>query len=329
MKKTEKKNKMKRICLTAMVLALLMTAGCGGTRSKKALENEQAYRQLGINKINEGEYEEAVKMFQKALDQSVAVIGELEIDICYYKAAAQYKGGDLEGALKTYTALIDYDKKNADARYLRGTLYLENGQPKEAQKDYQEALKLNGNQGALYNKIGENLRNAGYEKEASSILKQGLEVKGEAAADYREKGYTYYLLGQYDNARTYLDKAINMEDQEAIFYLAKLHEMQGNKEQANQLYETYIRKNGSDTETLNALGCAQMEAGNYPQALTFFQTALKNEKPANEQELRRNEIAALEYSLDFAQAKKKMESYLEDYPEDEAAVREYEFLKSR
>ena len=48
-----------------------------------------------------------------------------------------------------------------------------------------------------------------------------------------------------------------------------------------------------------------------------------------EQELRRNEIIALEYLQDFVQAREKMTSYLADYPDDEAAAREYEFLQSR
>lgn len=31
---------------------------------------------------------------------------DLEIDICYYKAAAQYAAQDTEGALETYNAMI-------------------------------------------------------------------------------------------------------------------------------------------------------------------------------------------------------------------------------
>lgn len=318
----------KNTLFLVVLIALAVLTGCGG-RNKEALDNELAYRQLGINKMDEGEYEEAVKMFQKALDQSLAVIDELEIDICYYKAAAQYKAGDVDGALATYTALINYDKNNVDALYLRGTLYLTQNDPEQAIKDYGAALEKAGNNGALYNEIAENLMNAGYHDEADAILNQALEVKGEEAEDYREKGRTYCLLEQYDSARTYLDKAINLGDTEAVFYLAKMLEAQGDTEQAGKLYESYIGENSSDTETLNALGCTKLKEGNYEQALVFFQTALQNENPANEQELRRNEIAALEYMLDFAGAKEKMKSYVKDYPEDEAAAREYEFLQSR
>lgn len=319
---------LKHIFLTVFLLMLAVLPGCG-SRNKEDLKNELAYRQLGITKMEEGDYEEAVKMFQKALDQSLAVIDDLEIDICYYKAASQYKAGDADGALETYTALIDYDGKNADALYLRGTLYLELNQSEKAMADYEKALKEDKNHIALYNKIAERLIAAEMAEEAGTILNRGLKVSTDKAADYREKGYTYYLLEQYDSARTYLDKAINMGDTEAVFYLAKMLEAQGDTKQADQLYESYVSRHSEDTETLNSLGCSKMEEGNYAQALTFFQTALKNENPANEQELRRNEIAALEYLLDFDQARDKMKAYLKDYPEDEEAAREYEFLKSR
>lgn len=318
----------KYIYLTIFIVTMAVLTGCG-SRNKEDLENELAYRELGISKMEEGSYEEAVEMFQKALDQSLAVVDELEIDICCYKAVAQYKSGDTDGALETYTALINYDDGNADAFYLRGTLYLELDQSEKALADYEKAVKADKNRIALYNEIGEKLTNAGLTEEAGTILNRALKVKGDKAADYRDKGYTYYLLEQYDNARTYLDKAINMGDKEAVFYLAKMLEAQGNTEQADQLYESYVTGHSDDTETLNTLGCNRMEEGNYEQALVFFQTALKNENPGNEKELRRNEIATLEYLLDFKQAREKMKSYLKDYPEDTEAAREYEFLKSR
>lgn len=321
-----KKQWFQYVCFILVAISLLMVVGCS---NRKAKEQELDYRHQGIEKLENGQYEEAVELFQKALDQSMAKVGELEVDICYYKAVAQYKSGNIQGAMDTYTALIEYDKENTDAYYLRGTMYLEQGNIQNALLDYQEAMKKDKKNPVLFNKIGERLINAGYTQEAAGILDQALEIKGDKPKDYREKGYAYYLKGQYDSARTYLDKAINMGDEEAVFYLAKMLEAQGKTEQANQLYESYATEHSSNTELLNELGCTKMEEGNYEKALLFFQTALKNENPSNEQELRRNEIAALEYMLDFTGAKKKMEAYVKDYPEDTEAAREYEFLKSR
>ncbi len=61
--------------------------------------------------MKEAKYEDAVSSFQKALDQSLGRIRAQELDVCYYKALAQYKSGDTKAAIKTYDGLVDYDKK--------------------------------------------------------------------------------------------------------------------------------------------------------------------------------------------------------------------------
>lgn len=50
------------------------------------------------------------------------MVGDEEIDICFYNAKAQYLSGDIDGAIESYTAIIDYNG-NADAYYLRGCQY--------------------------------------------------------------------------------------------------------------------------------------------------------------------------------------------------------------
>jgi len=46
-------------------------------------------------------------------------------------------------------------------------------------------------------------------------------------------------------------------------------------------------------------------------------------------ETRYNLIAAYEYAGNVDKAKEKLEEYLADYPEDESALREADFLESR
>ena len=103
-----------------LVIALAGSMGLAGCQDQKVLENQLAYRKVGINKMNQGDYAEAAKNFQKALDQSKGEVGDLELDICYYKATAQYSSGDTKGALTTCDALIDFDKGDAKANLIRG-----------------------------------------------------------------------------------------------------------------------------------------------------------------------------------------------------------------
>lgn len=307
----------------------LLGSGLAGCQNKEAQENQQAYRQLGINKLGEGSYEEAAEAFQKALDQSEAVVGEMEIDICYYKATAQYKAGDTEGALTTCKALVDYDKDNEKAYFLRGCIYLKEEKREQAMEDYQKAFETSGDDFALYVSAYENLKNAGWDAEAEEVLEAAAKLKADKAEEHRELGRIYLLQEDYDNARKELDLAINQEDVKALLYMAQVYEAEGDTAQADALYESYISKNNSDVSTLAAMGDAQMQAGNYEEALGFYQQALSVENLPNEQQLRRNEIIACEQMLDFEAAKEKMVAYRKDFPEDADAEREYIFLQTR
>ncbi len=312
-----------------LAAALLGSIGLAGCQNKAAQENQQAYRQLGINKLGEGSYEEAAEAFQKALDQSEAVVGEMEIDICYYKATAYYKAGDTKGALATCKALMDYDKENYKAYFLRGCIYLREEDRERTMKDYRKAFETSGNDFSLYVSAYENLKNAGWDSEAQEVLESAGKLKADKPEEHRELGRIYLLQEDYDSARKELDKAINEKDVKALLYMAQVYEGEGDTAQANALYESYISQNNSDVSTLAAMGDAKMREGKYKEALGFYQQALTVENLPNEQQLRRNEIIACEQMLDFEAAREKMVAYRKDFPEDKDAEREYIFLQTR
>lgn len=316
----------KYIAVSAVVLLLAGSlAGC----TDKDKENQEAYRKIGINSMAEGNYEKAIKSFQKALDTSLGEIGAEEIDICYYKAAAQFAKGDYDDAIKTYTALIDYDKKNQEAYYLRGSVYLNQDKKEKALKDYDKAIAADSTDYELYEGIYENLSNSGYEEEGKQYLEKAVENKAKEAEDYAAQGHIYYLLGDYKQAKTNLDKAIDKNSKGALLYLAEVYNAEDKTEEAQALLENYVKDNAKDSEALNTLGMMQMNHENYEDALKYFQLGLEIKDASNRQELMKNEIAAYEYMGDFASAKKKMEAYLKEYQNDEEAVREYTFLKTR
>lgn len=81
--------------------------------------------------------------------------------------------------------------------------------------------------------------------------------------------------------------------------------------------------------TLFGLAMCDIYDGAYDSALENIAQGLKENSKEDEQGLLYNEIVAYEYKRDFATAKEKMKIYLEQYPEDEAALRENEFLSTR
>lgn len=312
-----------------LLAAALMAGSLIACGNKEALENQAAYRQIGINDMQEGKYEDAVDAFQKALGQSVSSIGERELDICYYKAQAQYLAGDTKGALETYTALIDYDKKNADAYYLRGSLYLLEDEDEKAVKDYENAVKYDDQNYDLYIQAYCDLKDAGLSKEAEPYLEKAVALKGKDARDYTMRGKVYVLMGDYEKATEQLDQAIELGSQQAVLYRAQVYSAKGDAKKAKSLYESYVKENKDNAAALGSLGNIFLEQGDYAEALKYIQMALSIDGKKEEQSLRKNEILAYEYQGDFASAKSKMESYVSDYPDDADAVREYQFLQTR
>lgn len=331
---TENRKKLhvfRRIMAAVLLIGMgLMLAGCGEEETEHAL----AYRKIGMNAMAEGNYAEALKNFQLALDQSKGQIRNLELDICMQKAEALYLNGQGEDAIAVCDAVLDYDKSYATAYYLRGNLYLQQGDSKKALADYEQAAKYADADYEIYIQLYENLNRAGMKAEGEKYLNDALKLKGKDRYHLTNRGYIYYMMGDYETAKEELMQAVEIKqkeggDDKAELYLAQTLERLGDEQTASEYYNAYAKNHADDSVVLEELGNMAMEKEDYADACTYYQKGLQTTKPSNEQFLRRGEIAALEAMHEFEQAKDKMAQYVLDYPEDEQAAREYLFLKTR
>ncbi len=318
------KNKYIALVLT-LALSAGILAGCDSTDREK---ERSAYRQYGINCIENGSYDDAVDAFQKALNQSVGSIGEEELDICYYKAKAQYLNGDTDGAIETYTSIINYNN-DSDAYYLRGCVYFAQNDSDKGMADFKKALKKDSKNYELYIGIYETLSKYGMTDQGNEYLQDALKLEAKDADDFMQVGRIYTILGDYDNAVKNLQKAIEEKLVKANYYMGEVYQKKGDSDSAQQYFQTYLDSGEADTYDLMNMGQAQMDDGNYDTAITYFKTALDMESVPNKQQIMKAMITAYEYSGDFASAKSQMEEYLDDYPDDQEASREYQFLETR
>ena len=95
------------------------------------------------------------------------------------------------------------------------------------------------------------------------------------------------------------------------------------------VYKTYLDKNPTDVNICNQLGMCYLNSGSYQDALNAFEQGLAVPNNEYEQSLMYNQIIAYEYLSDFKKATVLMETYIQTYPDDEDAQREYTFLKTR
>ena len=322
--------------LRKILLILLLSGvflgmtGCGTDLT----DDELAYRKIGIRAMEQGDYTEAIENFQNALDQSKGKIRNLELDICMNKAEALYLNGQTEDAVTVCDAVLDYDDSYANAYYLRGNLYLQQDMVDQALADYEQAAAHADADYEIYIQLYENLSRAGRTEEGVAYLNQALELNGKSRSALTGRGYVYYLLEDYESAEAELTKAVAIEkkegeDDKAELILAQTYDQMGDQSQAQEYYELYAQDHADDSVVLEELGNMAMEQEDYEQALTYYEDGLATNAPANEQELLRGQIAALEQLYKFEEAKELMAQYVLDYPDDEEAAREYLFLKTR
>lgn len=306
------------------VLSVFLCTGCSNEREEEQLEK----RLEGITLMENGKYEKALEVFQEALDLSLGEVNEEELDICFYKAEAQYKLGDVEGALATYTAIIDLNE-NAKAYFLRGNLYYSLGDEESALKDYKAALENEKKDYDLYIGVYEALTAHGKDKEAQDYLNQALEIGGNSAYDKMQKGRINFLLGEQQTAISLLEEAVKGKEVRAYYYLAELYSLLGDETKSQESLTAYMESGKADSYGLFDVANDQLGKGNYELAIKCLNTALQLESVPNKQILMKTLVIAYEQNLDFAAAKDLMAEYVEAYPEDEEAKREFTFLETR
>ncbi len=316
----------RRICCGAAAALLLGLGGCG---DEKQIQTEMEYRQTGLERMDQGDYQGAIQSFHQALHERVGIVSNLEVDINFYKAYAQMEDGSTKDAIASYTAIIEYDDKNADAYYLRGCAYMSVGQAENAAKDFSQAASYNKDNGQMYAGIYEQLVSAGLLDDAAAYLEQGLKIKGDSAPACLSRGRLYFVSGDYEKAESELNAALDQKLATANLYLGRVFQAQGRNEDAQSYYEAYLKENPNDSAVLYELGQIAFEEGDYEQAVSWFQEGMACKNVINKRELWSGKIASYEYMGNFDAARQEMGAYLETYPNDGAAQREYLFLKSR
>lgn len=307
-----------------LLCAALLLGGCGADR-----EAQLAKRDEGLAAMAQTDYKKALRCFDEALAMADARVTDYEVNISYYKAAAQFLSGDRDGALITCSNLIEFDKKNPQNYFLRGSIYIDGGEKKKGLKDYRRAVGIEGDDYELYLEIYGNLLAYGLDGNAAEFLNMALEIEGDSAEYYMYRGRIYILLGQYAVAKTTLQKAVDKGSAEAKVYLARVHDLMGEREEAKQLIDEYIAASEQSPQALVEVGNLLIAQGEYEQALGIFRQGIAMDDADAMRGLLKGEVAALEYTGDFAEAKAKAGEYMKAFPADAQMQREMLFLDSR
>lgn len=291
---------------------------------------ELAYRGYGLAYLGMADYDNAIDFLEKALDNGGIFAGDLERDINFYMATALYKKGEAGEAASLLDAIIESDKKNADAYYLRGSILIGNDDYEGGIYNFEKAMEYADNAHEMKLSVYEVLAENGYEEKGREYLVQMLDEE-KNLSDY-EQGVIYFYLEEYDSARNHLEVAKQSAKKEKgriIYMLGRTYEQLGDMNYAGVLYSEYLEEDPENALIYNQLGLCKLAADDPNAAIQAFEAALALNDSSMTQTLKRNRLAAYEAAGNFAKAKSLMNDYIAAYPDDEEAQREAVFLQTR
>lgn len=352
-RKSRKQDMRKAAVMAAVVAAALGVSGCGQKNTtvnqgmqqiqelnyQGALESFAAAAELGENEklICRGqgivymgmmEYKKAAEAFLEALSYSDGWVQEVDYDINLYLAAAYTKDGKYGDAEEIYDAVLAMRPSDEDTIFLRGMARLRQGNYTEARADFDRVVELDGQNFDRLIEIYEALNSYGYKDAGQGYLTDALQNYESKMSQY-DKGRMYYYMGDYQKAAIALEEAKSQQGLEAYLYLGKAYEATGDYNYATSVYNSYLAKNTANSRIYNQLGLCEMRKGEYTKALDAFQKGLEAEDEQVKQSLLFNEVVAYEHLGEYKKAAVLLESYLQTYPDDTEARREYEFLSTR
>ena len=274
------------------------------------------------------DYNEAIKSFEKALRQGNGFVRKVDMDLSYYLAMAEYKAGNVDKAIDTYSAIIGIDDKDSEAYFLRAKAELRNDNKDAALFDFDKVIELNADDYDEYIKVYKALDEMEYTADGISYIEKAMNLN-KKKTDY-QFGMLSYYLGNYDEAKTFLERAREGNDSdEIVLYLGRCYEQLGDLNYATTLYSTYLDQKTGNAAIYNEMGLMKLKQGDYQGALSAFDSGLTIGNPEYAQVLMYNEIITYEYLGEYKKAAVAMQEYLKDYPDDENAIRENIFLSTR
>lgn len=284
-------------------------------------------RGRGIASMGLTEYDQAVEYFTQALELSSGWVQNVDYDMNYYLAAAYTKNGQPAEAKKVYDAILGLKPEEKDAYFLRGSVELELGDYESAKADFDRVISMDPKNYDRLIEFYEVLAEHGYREVGQEYLQNVLDTAKQL--DAYDSGRIYYYLGQYQKASLALEEAKDKGGADSYLYLGRSYEATGDYNYASSVYSNYISKQGPNAEIYNQLGLCEMSKKEYQKALEAFQAGKQIEGNELMQTLAFNEIVAYEYLEEYQKAAVLLNTYLQNYPDDQTAIREQQFLSTR
>lgn len=297
--------------------------------------NKRAYYGKGIAYYNTDDFDKAIGQFDLAL--SIDELEDMNLDILLYKGDAQIAAKLYEEAKSTLTTALDIDSNNSNIYFKRAKVYQELKEYESAEENIDQAIEASPDFYEYYFAKFHLFEEQGKDEKANEVLESITSIKVNDTKDLYNNAKANFYLENYDFAQEAFLKALDEGMLEANYYLAKILETKADYEGATSYYEAFFASPLDDygiadyniALAYNQMGYCYLELENYEKALESFNSGLDLGVYSLRKTLLINKIVALEYLSDYSRAYELLEEYITEYPEDEDALRELEFVITR
>lgn len=190
-----------KICLLLITICLIILTFTLGL-SKSGIE----WLRDGYDLYKKAKYEEAIESYKEALkEQPESFEINLSIGKCYSKL------GDYEEAIKYYNKAIDFNVENLfTVYYNKGKAYLEMKEYREAIDCFDEALKIKPGNVEAKNRKEEAEKILGKKQYNDNIISSARENR-KKAIEYYNKGLEYFNNRNYEVSITWFNEALKLD----------------------------------------------------------------------------------------------------------------------
>lgn len=290
--------------------------------------NKKAYRGIGISYLLDEQYDLAITNFDLAL--TIKEAKELNTDLLLYKASALERKGDLAAAADIYTILLDKNTKDATLYSTRANIYRLIGNYELSIEDYDKAIALSPQAFNLYLGKFASMKELHKEEEAQAVLAQAAQLEIKSDQDKFELAKVHFYQGDYEIALNEFTSLIENGFSEGYYFIGEIYLSRLDYESALAQFVLYMNAGNKEFGLLyNQLLTCYLQTSKLSEAKECIDKAKKSSDITILDQLLKNEIIYYEKTGDFEKAYSTMTQYLEKFPEDQMAKKDYYFLKTR